>query len=153
MRYFSLVLVVLLSACRTTGINSNTELSPYIGETFPILKRTSLLMIGPSQASPSTKIVNHGIEYTVAVDNSDEIIYISTDSPAFHTPEGFSLGSNLEEILASGGSEVVYETGWAHYSVLPSGWCAAFYGDLVNNKQLFSPPIGTSKVSYYFKRK
>ena len=148
-------IMLLLSACETDGVKSNAELAPQMGDKIAVPKRTPYLMIASAQISPSIKTVRGGVEFEVAVNESKQIIYISSSSPAFRTPEGLSLDSTLEQVLASGGDKVVYEPGWAHYSVLPSGWCAAFYGfaSRGNGKVNYDPPDATTKVTYYFKRK
>jgi hypothetical protein len=128
---------------------------PVIGQELPPKHRTTFLMIASGQMAPQDRIVGKDVDFDVALDDQNRIIFISTKAPFFRTPEGLSLGVTLEEVLAHGGSPVIYETGWAHYSVLPSGWCAAFVGPSYNKQptQLLQPPQPKSKVDFYFKRK
>jgi hypothetical protein len=106
-------------------------------------------MIASAQISPSEKILIGGITYTIAVNENNRVTFIQSQDPRFKTPEGLSVESTLADVLAAGGRPVLYETGWAQYSELPSGWCAAFYGPLPD---LFRPPTANSKVAHFFKR-
>jgi len=128
---------------------------PVIGQELPAKIRRSYLMIASGQIAPQDRIVGKGLDFDVALDELNRIIFISTKDPTFRTPEGIGPQATLEEVLAHGGSPVIYETGWAHYSMLPSGWCAGFYGASYNEKglQLFQAPASRSKVDFIFKRK
>jgi len=128
---------------------------PVIGQELLPRQRMTYLLIAPGQMAPQDRITGKNIDFDVALDDSNRIIFISTRAPSFRTPEGLSPRATLKEVLAHGGSSVVYETGWAHYSVLPSGWCAAFLGaDFDGNTfRPFQPPGPDSKVAFFFKRK
>jgi hypothetical protein len=147
--------LALLLSCTSPIITSRDNVPPKLGDRIDMPKNANTLLIASAQMSPSTKLLRGAISYDVAVNDSNKIIYISTDSPTFRTPEGLGPGATLEQVLAGGGKPVVYETGWAQFSILPSGWCAAFYGSSSDDslKGIFNPPSLSSKVSYYFKRR
>ena len=123
---------------------------PRLGDHFVVPENTTQVMTSSSQTWPSRIIQVDQISYVVAVNQYFQVVYISTHDSRFRTPEGLGLNSTLAQVLATGGRPVVYETGWAHYSELPSGWCAAFYGPLPD---LFKAPTSDTKVSHYFKRR
>jgi hypothetical protein len=105
---------------------------------------------GSAQTWPYEIAVFNGISYDVAVNEAGQVTYLGSSDHSFQTPEGLSTRSTLEQVLAAGGKPVIYETGWAHYSVLPSGWCAAFYGPLPD---ILKAPTQSTKVSRFFKRR
>ena len=147
------MVLLALIGCQTAESNK----APVLGDriSFPESHK-QLCMISSAQLSPSTAITREGITYIVAVNKADRIIYISPSSPSFRTPEGLSSESTLKQVLAAGGQPVIYETGWAHYSELPSGWCAVFYGlEMEGNKvtALFKEPNPSTRVSRFFKRR
>jgi len=128
---------------------------PVIGQELLPKHRMTYLMIASGQMAPQDRVVGKNVDFDVALDDSNRIIFISTKAASFRTPEGLGPQATLRDVLAHGGSPVIYETGWAHYSVLPSGWCAAFLGAAFdgNSFRPFQPPGPESKVDFFFKRK
>jgi len=90
-----------------------------------------------------------GVAYSVAVDDDNRLIFISTDDPRFQTPEGLSVDSTLEQVLATGARQPIAEKGWAFHTRLPSGWSAAFVS---GPGKTDLEPRPTSKVAWFFKR-
>jgi hypothetical protein len=124
--------------------------TPELGSHFEPKNRHELTLIASAQMSPAETTRVGGITFTVAVNDQNRVIYVQSQDSAFRTPEGLSIDSTLAQVLSAGGKAVVYETGWAHYSQLPSGWCAVFYGP---QSDLFKAPTSNSMVSGFFKRR
>lgn len=144
MNWFGIALALAALSC---GAPSAV---PQLGSHLNLKNKSEMTMIASAQMSPSETRRIGGISYLFAVDDQNRVIYIQSQDPSFRTPEGLGVGSTLDQIIAGGGRTVVYETGWAHYSELPSGWCAMFYGP---PPDLFKAPTPTSKVSGFFKRR
>jgi len=127
---------------------------PKIGDRVEIKERAKMLMISSGQMSPSTEVRYGQIAYSIAVDGSDRVIFVSSSSPAFVTPEGLSIESTLEQVLLASGSEVMEERGWGHYVRLPSGWCAGFFvwRDDTPGGSGFAAPDASSRVNAFFQR-
>ena len=123
---------------------------PELGSHFEPKNRHELTLIASAQMSPAETTRIRGITFTIAVNDQDRVIYIQSQDSAFRTPEDLNVDSTLAQVLAAGGKAVVYETGWAHYSQLPSGWCAVFFGP---PPDLFQAPTSSSRVSGFFKRR
>jgi hypothetical protein len=155
MKHLLLACLALLVGCQRLEVGPSKNAVPRLGQKISLPSHSELLAISSAQMSPYTSLVVGEISYKMAVNEADEIIYIETWSDAFRTPEGLGPNSTLEQVLASGGHPVVYENGWAHFSVLPSGWCAAFFGSAWRGEgiDLFAAPVSTTKVRFFFKRR
>ena len=126
---------------------------PNLGDTFQIPNDhpPMIVMIGSSQLSYHQQIIVSSISYGVAVDDQcGKVIYISTGDTKFKTPEGLSVNSTLNQVVATGAKTPWPEPGWAYHTELPSGWSAAFF---VGSYATGEPLQPTSKVSWFFKRK
>ena len=146
MRRFFPLLAGLLLACHQPDLA--------LGHKFQLPKNSELTLISSAQVWPSGIRSIGGIEYTIATDSNERVVFISTNSARFQTPEGLSTNSTLEQAQRMGGQNLVYEGGWQYYTCLPSGWCAAFYG--IDQKggsiQVRNPPTNSTKIQFFFKR-
>jgi len=130
------------------------ECAPKLGDQLAAHESTQMLMISSGQMSPSAEVRCDHITYAIAVDPSDSVIFVSTSSSAFVTPEGLSTASTLEDVLAASAAQVVEERGWGHYVRLPSGWCAGFFIWKEDGPRGagFVAPHGSSRVDSFFQR-
>lgn len=144
MRLTGFLIISFIAGCATPS----REL--HLGGRYSLRNSHGSLMVASAQTWPYEDAVIDGISYSIAVNDSSKIAYIGTNDPKFRTPEGLSTTSTLGDVLKAGGKPVIYELGWAHYSELPSGWCAAFYGPMPD---ILKPPTYNSHVAHYFKRR
>jgi len=150
---FQLVLVALALAlpCASAREASPTvvAIEPQLGAAFAMPHPSHLEMIASAQMSPATQIRYAGVIYTVAVSRAGRIVYVATSDPAFKTPEGFTITSQLSQLLSTGISQPLREPGWAYHTSLPSGWHAAFTS---GQSYTGSPLRPDSRVQWFFKR-
>ncbi len=127
---------------------------PSIGQKIQLPTNAEMLVTSSAQLWPSTTRLINGIEYTLAADSDSRVVFISTSSSHFRTPEGLSINSTLEQVKAAGGQGVIYEGGWHYYACLPSGWCAGFYGisEKGGSIQVRQPPRSSTKIEFFFRR-
>lgn len=94
-----------------------------------------------------------GVQFKLAVDPDEMLVYIATEDPNFRTPEGLGINATLQEVLAAGGQAVTNEEGFHRFSKLPSGWYAAFPNSPPNDFGLptFDAPTEL-KVTAFFRR-
>lgn len=120
---------LLLSAIAQAG-ESSPRISlaelPGIGavlSNLPDSRISTLVNSGTMAPTYDTKI--KGIDYIVAVSREKhEVLFVSTESQKFRTPDGFSMASSFREILARFPQGKRHEEGWGTYVLLPSGWGA-----------------------------
>lgn len=104
-------------------------------------------LVNSAQGYPVYQATVSKITYAVAVSkNGGTVEWISTDSPNFQTPEGFSVANTIGDLLIKYPNGSRSEAGWGSYVVLPSGW-AAREDDAGNGA--FDPK---SKITMFFKR-
>ena len=144
MKHFLALAALLLGCAQPVTV-------PEVGDTFPISRGAVEMMTASADAWPYQQITVSGLSYGVAVNKqSGKVAYVDIRDPKFKTPEGLSVGSTLEQVLATGAKAPWGEPGWAYHTQLPSGWSAAF---VVGRGMADGPLQPTSKVSWFFKRK
>jgi hypothetical protein len=130
--------------------NANPELNLQIGEEYiSTMDSKYKLMIAAGQISPSYDLIIDSIRYTVTVNGSSRINFISTSDSNFVCPENLKVNQSLREVLATYNGEIIKERGWAYYIKLPSGWHVAFTkGNNMTNEVLDN----NDKIKWFFKR-
>ena len=104
-----------------------------------------LELVNSATLAPAFRVRIDDITFTIAVSRETHaVVYESTDSPKFKTPEGFTIRTRFSEILAQFPNATRRENGWGTYALLPSGWGA--YWTL----QGFADP--ELPVTYFFRR-
>lgn len=119
---------------------------PELGVQLPNLPDSHVkTLVNSSDFGESYGLTIGGVDYKIAVSHDGEVVMISTKSPPFKTPEGFSVTNTIGDLLAIYPKGKRKEPGWGSYILLPSGWGAyeALDGSFKRD----------SKVRYYFKRK
>ena len=108
-----------------------------------------LVMTSASSFNYSYNITVDNIDFFMAVDKDNKIIYIGTTDKNFITSEGINIGSTLQDVMNVSEKSMIKETGWAYYVPLPSGWNAAFTeGEEMTGEE----PSEKSNVKWLFKR-
>lgn len=100
---------------------------PEIDQVLPADEQsTCLTMTSSASLDPAYTVEAGGLTFTAATGYSDRtIIFVAVSDPAFRTPEGYRVGTQLQTIIRETGSELKQESGWACFVTLPSGWNAA----------------------------
>jgi len=128
-----LLTLAVCVAPRATGFESTP---PRVGEAAHC-EPTSKLLIAAEFLAPSCEVAVAGIDYTVAFDDDEQVIYVGVSDPDFETEEGIQVGSTLEEVLETGAAPSVAEPGWVFHTRLPSGWRPTFtHGDSLTETPL-----------------
>jgi hypothetical protein len=142
---------ILILGCSKPTINipraSIPTPPPKLGDSYTIENTFDQLAITCNSFRPYTEITINEIKYTIAVNSENKIVFIETRDPKFVTPEGLSVGANLDLVLKSGGEPPWDEFGWGYHSLLPSGWHADF-GSTLFDAALINPQ--TAKSTYRF---
>jgi hypothetical protein len=120
-----------------------------IGSLLPAPDKSRQIAITATRTAPCTEIDLGCVGFLAAVDESGKVIYLSTSSPMFRTPEGIGTGASVRNVWGAGGSPLTTEVGWGRYSVLPSGWCARFPEHAQGTNSTGYP---TGVVTEFFKR-
>lgn len=143
-----LLALALLAACTTTDRTYQLSAEPTLGALLPVADAPSsgFVVGGAQQSWPAYRVAFRGVEYTAGVDPMRRIRFIETTDARFQTREGLRVGATLGEVLAAGGREPVYETGWGRWSLLQSGWCAFFAAPSAMDVS------GTPRVLSYFRK-
>ena len=139
--------LALLAACASDPVY-RLSAEPTLGALLPLSGAPSsgVIVGGAQQSWPAYRVVFHDVEYVAGVDPLRRIRYIETNDAGFRTREGLRVGATLGDVLAAGGAEPVYESGWGRWSLLQSGWCAFFAAPSA------SDAAGTPRVLSYFRR-
>ena len=126
------------------------EKLPELNDLFKYqIKTESYLLTLSGQSSKSFDIVYNNIHYSISTNDSNKIIFISTNDTNFITADKIKIGTPLSEFPDHYSPSVNKEAGWAYFIKLKSGWNAAFTeGESMTNK----PLTQKSKVSFFFKR-
>jgi hypothetical protein len=126
---------------------------PEIGGSLTFPPTNVMLMTGSGGIQESTDFLFKGIRYVVAVDGEHQVSYIHSDDPRFVTPEGLTVASTLEQVLATGAKTPLKEPGWAYFTRLESGWSAAFCLPGQGDSATGAPPTASTKVAFFFRRR
>ncbi|MBE0551397.1 MAG: hypothetical protein IH619_03345 [Ignavibacterium sp.] len=109
----------------------------------------NFLLTSSGQFSKAYVVICNNIKYSIAVNDSNKIIYISTSDSNFVTLDNIRIGSTQKDFSSFDSSLVYKENGWAYFVKLQSGWNAAFTeGESMTNE----PLTRDSKVSFFFKK-
>jgi hypothetical protein len=131
------------------GRTQNLLSVPALGDPLVLPQNSNYTMAASGQLWPYQTISVNGINFDVAANGEHQVAYVATGDANFRTPEGLSVESTLEQVLATGAQAPLAETGWAYHTALPSGWCVAF----VSGAGITEAPLqASSKVSWFFKR-
>ena len=121
--------------------------TPDLGDRLTDLPKSRyLLCVSSGQLAPAYIAKWDGITYTVAVSETTKtVLFISTSSDAFHTPEGFSMSNKMGDLVARYPGGKREERGWGEYVLLPSGWAAFARSDRLS-------PFSSLGIKAFFKR-
>ena len=109
----------------------------------------NFLLTSSGQFSNAYVVIWNNIKYSIAVNDSNKIFYISTSDSNFITSDNIRIGSTQKDFSYFDSSLVYKENGWAYFVKLQSGWNAAFIeGESMTNE----PLTKDSKVSFFFKK-
>ena len=99
---------------------------PKLGSQLRDLPKTQAVeLVNSGTLAPSYTVEVKGIEYVIAVSrDSGNVLFVSTESGKFKTPEGFAMTNTIGELLAKHPDGKRTETGWGSYVLFPSGWAA-----------------------------
>jgi hypothetical protein len=153
MRYLALIVLAILSGCLRAPKATASLNYPVLGMKLSIPQNSEYMMTSLSESFPYTDVKIGEITYSMAANDSGKVVFISSSSPFFQTPEGVRVGSTLTEVLAAGGKPVTYVKNFTNYSELPSGWCAAFTVFIGFTGNVTEPLDPNTKVSHFFLRK
>jgi hypothetical protein len=117
-------LATLLLCVATTAAGADV---PELGDPLPSDAKPTgeFVMTSPSQSRPGYSVSISGVDYTLCAE-SGRIVYISTLSRLFQTPEGVRVGDPFGQVREHARAEVRAISGWAFVVPLRSGWGAAF---------------------------
>ena len=105
------------------------------------------VLSSPSQTWRAYKAEVRGIPFTVGVDDTNRVRFVTTPSHEFQTPEGVDHSWSYERLRKTFNKEARCETGWACFVELPSGWNARFAGF-----KMVPPVEMSSAIGSFFKR-
>jgi len=152
-----LIFVFSQLSCKKPYIIPKIEIGEIV--TDVMIKKYSLLkdteysvMTTASSLKKGYKLLVDDIEYSVAVDDNNRIIYITTSDIDFKTPEGISIDkSTYNDALKHTSTGIVIEGGMARcYIPLNSGWNAVV--EEIDFIHFIEIPLN-NKVIYLFKKK
>jgi hypothetical protein len=145
--------LLLLFAASSLSWSQVADL-PNIGEKFEIYMRDGYLAAFSRRLLvPYVNRSYAGINFRLAVNSDEFLVFISTQDPNFRTPEHLGVGATSNEVFAAGGGAIVNEPGFPPYSPLPSGWCAQFPERSMNCVGFSLPDAPeTLLVTGFFKR-
>lgn len=109
-------------------------------------------LVSSSHIESGFTIVENGIPFNIAIETGNDIfvdinkpmkvIFKSTNSEKFRTPEKISIKNTFKDVKRYG--KLINDPGWAYYIQLPSGWCAAF--------EKYIEPIDNSPILFFFQK-
>lgn len=160
MRYLFL-LPPLIFACKNNVRNSNSstlkdtsdsKITEDKGSTFSIKsklgKTNKSILVSSGQFSNYEVVTLYNCDFNLVLNNQDTI-YLSTSDRKFITPEGYKIGTMLNELPNKLKLNLVKELGWGYSYKLPSGWAIAF---CEGSSCTDNYPKNNSKVKWIFKR-
>jgi len=148
------IVFVLSQIINLTNCNQDGNDLPGLEEKVPAsiidnIQPDGLLMISASQLQTFYVSKYNNIEYDIAVDDQNIIIYIGTQDSNFVTEDKLRVGDPLALALENAISELMLESGWAYYVELKSGWKAMF---TTGPHMTDSIPKPDSPIRLFFKR-
>ena len=133
---------------------------PEIGQILPTDEPSRCLtMTSSASLDPAYEVEAEGLTFTAATGISDRIVFVAVSDPAFRSPEGYRVGTQLRTIIRETGSQLKEERGWACFASLPSGWNAALpltEGSSLKDGRWVDCTVQLSlspEVGWFFKRK
>jgi len=130
--------------------NRTVDRVPSLGDRVQCeLKENGMLIVSSAQIAHTCDVFVNAVTFTLGSTDGEHVSYISVDNPRFRTPEGVSVDSTFDQVMAAGGSAPRPEPGWAFFATLPSGWKAAYSSGQTGTER---PPAGGSKVQWLFRR-
>ncbi len=110
----------------------------------------TLLLVSSGQISPFKTIIIDNINFQLVKSSQGDTSFIGTWDKSFQTPEGYQVGTSLQQIKKAYRDKLLQEPGWGYFIELPSKWCLQF---VVGQTATDHAPADTSKVTYVFKRR
>ena len=146
---FAVLIVYLLPlqlAAETVCSDSGLREVPKIGDVLSgLLESPGGLIVNSGTIAPCYFVIADGIEFEIAVSRTSfAVIFVSTQSARFSTPEGVSVMTAVEELISQYGDFIHEERGWGKWIELPSGW---------NIFLTIEDGAGQSEERFIFKRK
>lgn len=93
-----------------------------------------------------------GILYRIGVDENCSVVYVSTMSASFRTPEGLSTSASLSDLMKRfPKGTLVHERRFGYFLELPSGWNAGFT-EFDKTQGVFVKPQLSSPIRCFMKR-
>jgi hypothetical protein len=125
----------------TKNISADTTKLPH----FP----DSLFLVSSGQMSPFKTVNIDNINFQLVKDSQGDTSFVGTWDKSFQTPEGYQVGTSLQQIKKMYRDKLQEEPGWGYYIKLPSKWSLHF---VVGRTATDHAPADTNKVTYVFKR-
>jgi hypothetical protein len=124
------------------------EIGAVLPQKFLDKNKPQEMRISASQTAPGYNIKYKDIEYKIAVNGSNAIIFIYTEDPKFITAEKIRPGMPFTDAFKlAAKASVILESGWIGYIPFKSGWNAAVLLDGRDQWSYFD------KVAFVFMRK
>lgn len=151
---FYISIVILVCLCKFLLTDSNSEISNINTQDISsVIKSGSIsnrLLTSSSNIEPSKDVILSGFNFTIVLNEQGDTTHWSTSDRNFKTPEGYSTGTNWENLPKELQKAIEREPGWGYYIRLNSKWQLGFCeGESCTNTE----PKKGSNVKWIFKRK
>ncbi len=123
---------------------------PELGSKFIVTMRSDCrIYITETELAPKYEVLFEDIQYSLASNPKNEIVFIACEDPLFSTSEGLSVGDPLSDVRLHSRDAIVFEENFAFFVSLPSGWYAAF---VPRNMSDYEDLPADATISFFFKR-
>jgi hypothetical protein len=109
----------------------------------------SLLLVSGGQMSPFKTVNIDNINFQLVKNSKGDTSFVGTWDKSFQTPEGYQVGTSLQQIKKTYRDKLQKEPGWGYFIELPSKWSLQFFVEQTATDHV---PADTHKVTYVFKR-
>lgn len=134
------IFITLIVAC---SISCSSAQDLKLGTNFTEKVNTKSKVLIPSGSLVNSQTFRYqGIEYTMGIDSSNKLVFVSTDDSMFSV-EGFKINDGILKLYDE--TKIKYIAGWGYYIKINSEWYAGF--------DIGSRPNQNSKIQWFFKYK
>ena len=153
--FYILLFVFIGNSCGNAGrpqqIKSDSSKRNISAETTKLQDiHDSLLLVSSGQMSPFKTVNIDNIFFQWVRDSNGDTSFIGTWDKSFQTPEGYQVGTRLQQIKMTYRNKLEEVAGWGYFIELPSKWSLQF---IVGKTATDHVPADTNKVTYVFKRR